>query len=154
MRDLLSDHINQTSKQMYTTISNEIRKILNREKQYHFKRLSEISLNASSRLFKAVRRMFENPPSQLSVVAQSSLLSRLSIEVQTLEKLWKDAIKQPGWGTETSGSLIKNEDSENFRGDEEDGSDDDDDDMTDGESDGEEEDLIDEDEKKHGRLVE
>jgi hypothetical protein len=137
---------------MYTTISNEIRKILNREKQYHFKRLSEISLNASSRLFKAVRRMFENPPSQLSVVAQSSLLSRLSIEVQTLEKLWKDAIKQPGWGTETSGSLIKNEDSGNFRGDEEDGSDDDD--MTDGESDGEEEDLIDEGEKKHGRLVE
>ncbi|KAN0112747.1 hypothetical protein V8E51_005698 [Hyaloscypha variabilis] len=151
-RDLLSDHINQTSKQMYTTISNEIRKILNREKQYHFKRLSEVSLNASSRLFKAVRRMFENPPSQLSVVAQSSLLSRLSIEVQTLEKLWKDAIKQPGWGTETSGSLIKNEDSGNFRGDEEDGSDDDD--MTDGESDGEEEDLIDKDEKKHGRLVE
>jgi hypothetical protein len=90
--------------------------------------------------------MFENPPSQLSFVAQSSLLCRLSTEVQTLENLWKDAIKQPGWGTETSGSLIKNEDSGNFLGDEEDGSDDDD--MTDGESDGEEEDLIDEDKKK------
>jgi hypothetical protein len=149
MCDLLSAHIERTSEQMYDTMSQRIRNIVEARMNELFRQLVGQSSIASNTLYEDLMIIFKYPISQASAFDQTSLLAlkaKLFTEGHSMEKAWTYALKKTDLQNETGGPSIEGEDSDDSDSESDDGdggSENDNNDMTDEGSDEGEEDEVD-----------